>query len=578
MRLRVTPFAKGLALGSFAARVVPLADRVKMTENTALVSVQPKGWRLLRTALANRKAGTMLALGFSSGLPYALLIGTLNAWLGDAHIPMATIGVLAWIGLAYSFKFLWSPLVDRLNLPVIGVLGRRKGWILGCQVVLVFALVGLALTSPVSGLGQFALIALVAALASATQDVAIDAWRIDVADAVVPVELLSSLYQFGYRLAALVGGAFALFLAARLPWPTVYVLMAGLIALVALVTLGAPDTPRPPSDQTTAMADQPAPGLRAMSLVVVGLGWGWAIGSIGLFMVAMLRPAMPGVTRPSVADFTRGHAPLIVLATVGLPLVVAALTNRARVGKGGTGKVAAVDHLWLALVAPLAELSARLGWRVLVMIGLILSYTLCYNVWGSFALPFYLDYLHYAKDEVAFASKIFGIVMTMAGIALGGVLFARLGRMPTILVGAVLPMLGNFVYADLAEGAMHIDAVARVTGLSALGGLFGVDARILRLLVAISVENISTGIAGAAFVAYLSGQVSRSHTAVQYALLSSMTFLIGSLGKGIAGDTIDRFGYATMFRWTAVAGLVAISFVLLQWATARRTSPPANPA
>jgi len=155
----------------------------------------------------------------------------------------------------------------------------------------------------------------------------------------------------------------------------------------------------------------------------------------------------------------------------------------------------------------------------------------------------------------------------MAGIALGGVLFARLGRMPTILVGAVLPMLGNFVYADLAEGARHIDAVARFCGLSALGGVFGVDARMLRLLIAISVENVSTGIAGAAFVAYLSGQVSRRHTAVQYALLSSMTFLIGSLGKGIAGDTIDHLGYATMFRWTAVAGLVAVGFVLLEWVT-----------
>ena len=532
-----------------------------------------KGWRLLRMALVSRKAGIMLALGFSSGLPYALLLGTLNAWLGDVHVAMATIGVLAWIGLAYSFKFLWSPVVDRSSLPLIGALGRRKGWILGCQAVLVVALAGLALTDPGATLGRFALIALIAALASATQDVAIDAWRIDVADDVITIELLSSLYQFGYRLAALVGGAFALFLAARMPWPMVYGVMAGLLALIALITLGAPDTPRPIVDDTAAMVDQPAPLLRAGGLVVVALGWGWAIGSIGLFMVAMLGPVMPGVARPSVGDFTRGHAPLIVLATVGLPLLVAALTNRARSGEGVPGKVPAVDHLWLALVAPLAELSARLGWRVLITIGVILTYTLCYNMWSSsFAYPFYLEYLHYTKDEVAFASKIFGIFMTMAGITLGGVLFARLGRMPTILIGAVLPMLGNFVYADLAEGAVHIDAVARISGLSALGALCGIDARMLRLLVSISAENISTGIAAAAFVAYLSGKVSRSYTAVQYALLSSMTFLIGSLGKGIAGDAIDHLGYATMFRWTTVAGLVAVGFVLLEWVTMRNPS------
>ena len=532
-----------------------------------------KGWRLLRMALVSRKAGIMLALGFSSGLPYALLLGTLNAWLGDVHVAMATIGVLAWIGLAYSFKFLWSPVVDRSSLPLIGALGRRKGWILGCQAVLVVALAGLALTDPGATLGRFALIALIAAVASATQDVAIDAWRIDVADDVITIELLSSLYQFGYRLAALVGGAFALFLAARMPWPMVYGVMAGLLALIALITLGAPDTPRPIVDDTAAMVDQPAPLLRAGGLVVVALGWGWAIGSIGLFMVAMLGPVMPGVARPSVGDFTRGHAPLIVLATVGLPLLVAALTNRARSGEGVPGKVPAVDHLWLALVAPLAELSARLGWRVLITIGVILTYTLCYNMWSSsFAYPFYLEYLHYTKDEVAFASKIFGIFMTMAGITLGGVLFARLGRMPTILIGAVLPMLGNFVYADLAEGAVHIDAVARISGLSALGALCGIDARMLRLLVSISAENISTGIAAAAFVAYLSGKVSRSYTAVQYALLSSMTFLIGSLGKGIAGDAIDHLGYATMFRWTTVAGLVAVGFVLLEWVTMRNPS------
>lgn len=526
--------------------------------------IKPRGWRVLGAALASRKAAVMLALGFSSGLPYALLIGTLTAWLGDLHVAMATIGVLAWIGLAYSFKFLWSPLVDRLVLPGIGALGRRKGWILACQIVLVAALAGLALTDPVMALGRFALIALVAALASATQDVAIDAWRIDVADDRTPVELLSSLYQFGYRLAALVGGAVALVLAARMPWPWVFAIMAGLIGLVALVTLGAPDTPQPAQRGAAEMAGQPDPAIRTAALALVALGWGWAIVTIARFMIAMLAPVAPGAARPSVGDFTRSTAPLIVLATVGLPLVVAALTNRR------TPKAAAptlFDPLWLALVAPLAELSARLGWRVLVTIGMILTYTLCYNVWGSFALPFYLDKLHYSKDEIAFASKIFGVIMTMAGIAAGGALFVRLGRMPTILIGAVLPMLGNFVYADLAEGAMHIDAVARLTGIAALAGG---DLRLVRLLLAISAENLSTGIAGAAFVAFLSGKVSRSHTAVQYALLSSMTFLIGSLGKGIAGETIDHAGYAAMFRWTALAGLVAVGFVLLEWATQKR--------
>jgi PAT family beta-lactamase induction signal transducer AmpG len=231
-----------------------------------------------------------------------------------------------------------------------------------------------------------------------------------------------------------------------------------------------------------------------------------------------------------------------------------------------TGARTAMDHLYSALVAPLAELTGRLGWAVLIVIGFILTYTLCYNIWSSFAFPFYLDFLHYSKDEVAFASKVFGIFMTIFGISLGGYMFLRLGRVPTILIGAILPVFGNFVYADLAEGGRHIDLVAHTLFLDRLAATIGFDERMVRLLLAISFENISTGIAGAAFVAYVSGIVSKKFTAVQYALLSSLTFLVGSLGRGIAGESFDKYGYALVFRWTAAAGLLAVVFVLLEWA------------
>src|SRR5436305_9743880 len=118
---------------------------------------RPKGWKLLRAALATRKAATMLAFGFSSGLPFALLIGTLNAWLGDAKINLATIGVLSWIGLGYAFKFLWSPLVDRAKLPLLGNLGRRKSWIVLCQAGLIASFVGLGGSGPARAIGWFAL-------------------------------------------------------------------------------------------------------------------------------------------------------------------------------------------------------------------------------------------------------------------------------------------------------------------------------------------------------------------------------------------------------------------------------------
>ncbi|NMN03500.1 MULTISPECIES: MFS transporter [unclassified Novosphingobium] len=543
---------------------------------------KPKGWRLFKLALQSRKSATMLGFGFSSGLPYALLIGTLNAWLGEVKIDLATIGVLSWIGLSYSFKFLWSPLVDRLALPGLERLGRRKSWIALCQGVLVLSFAGLAATDPTRAIGTFALFAFLGALASATQDVAIDAWRIDVADEQASVELLSSIYQFGYRIASIVGGALALVMAGRMSWPLVYLLMAGLIGLVFVVTLRAPDTPRAEQGALHATLGQVGElnaSARTAALAVVGASWAWAIATIVLFMVKMLSPLGPGEKHPSVASFTRETGPLIVLATVAVPLLVSAVVNALKTRQVAVlaapdmdhGPVrTAMNHLYVALVAPLAELVGRLRWGVLIVVGMILTYTLCYNMWASFAFPFYLEFLHYSKDEVAFASKLFGIFMTIAGISLGGFLFVRLGRMPTILIGAVLPILGNFVYADLAEGAPLIDRVGHAIGLHALFGAFGFDDRMVRLLLAISFENISTGIAGAAFVAYMSGIVSRSYTAVQYALLSSLTFLIGSLGRGIAGEAFDLYGYATVFRYAALAGGLAVVFVLLEWARVSR--------
>ena len=519
----------------------------------------------------------MLAFGFSSGLPFALLIGTLNAWLGDAKINLATIGVLSWIGLAYAFKFLWSPLVDQLKLPLLGDLGRRKSWIVLCQAFLIVSFVGLGATDPATSIGWFAIFAVIGAFASATQDIAVDAWRIDVADETTPVELLSAVYQFGYRTASIVGGAFALFLAARIPWSAVYLVMAGLVVAVMIVALTAPDTKRPPRDVMEQALEQPgeiSTQVRLGALAIVGICWAWAIVTLALFMISMLAAQQAGTKPPSVADFTAKDGPWIIVATVFVPLAIAAGVNWLKAHKRGVqakgdphprGGRAVMNHIYGALVSPLAELSERLRWGVLIIIGFILTYALCYNIWSSFAFPFYLDYLHYTKDQVAFASKVFGIFMTMIGISLGGYLFGRIGRFPTVLIGAAVTPLGNLLYADLAEGGANIDAFAHALRLNNLLGMLGADDKMVRLLIAICYENIATGVALTAFVAYLSGIVSKKFTAVQYALLSSLTFLVGSLGRGVAGESFDKYGYALVFRWTAAAGLIAVFFVILEW-------------
>ncbi|WP_296617582.1 MFS transporter [Sphingomonas sp.] len=542
---------------------------------------RPKGWRLFVAALRTRKSASMLALGFSSGLPNALLIGTLTAWLGEVGVKMATIGVLSWIGLTYAFKFLWSPLVDRLQLPILGKLGRRKSWIVLCQGLMIVALLGIVVTDPAQQIGTFAMFAFLGSLGSATQDIAIDGWRIDVADEDAPVELLSAVNQLGYRAASIVGGAIALYMAARMSWPTVYLVMAVIMGLMLLIALGAPDTKRVPSEAVQALSEagEIRPRTRAVALLIVGISWIWAIGSLIGFMISMLADTPPGAPRPSPSDFLKYHGPAIVIATVLVPLAVAAVLNwlktQGRQVQSERDTVTspartAANHLYGALVAPLADLVARLGWGVLIVIGLILTYALCYNVWGSFAYPFYLEFMHYSKDEVAFASKVFGIIMSIIGVSLGGYLFAKIGRFPTVLIGAILPIFGNFVYADLADGSPHIDPVMHVLRLDSLAVAFGSDERMARLLLTISYENISTGLALAAFVAFLSGIVSKKFAAVQYAVLSSLTFLIGSLGKGMAGEMIDKYGYADVFRYVAAVGLLAILFVLLEWWRASR--------
>ena len=535
---------------------------------------KPKGLRLLGAAMKSRKTVIMLVFGFAAGLPYTLLIGTLNAWLGEWQINLATIGILSWIGLAYAFKFLWSPLVDRTPLPLLSRLGRRRSWLVLCQLLLVATFFALAASDPRLNIGAFALVAVIGAFASATQDVVIDAWRIDVADEQATVEILSSIYQFGYRIAALIGGALALVLSERMSWPAVYAVMGGFMALTLLATLMAPDTPRP-AEAEAAAARLRGPGAieprwRAIGLAIVGAGWAWAIWTVAAFMVRVLS-ATPGEPNPpNVGEFTRNFGPWIIAATVILPAIVAAMFNywqqQGRHVIEGTmappgGGARAVDHAYSALILPLSELVRRLGWGVVIALGLILSYRITDNIWGSFAFPFYLTELQYTGDEVAFASKVWGVFMTMAGIAIGGILFATVGRMPTLMVGAIVAAASNLLYADLASGAYFIDGFARLLQLDT----FGSDLRMVRLMIAIAGENVAGGLAGAAFVAYLSSITSREYSAVQYALLSSLTFLVGSLGRAAIGEAIDRIGYAPVFRFTALIGLIAVFFVFLEW-------------
>ncbi|QIG80333.1 AmpG family muropeptide MFS transporter [Stakelama tenebrarum] len=554
---------------------------------------KPRGLALLGAAFTNRKIGVMLAFGFAAGLPYALLLGTLYAWLSDAQVDLETMGVFSLIGLAYAFKFLWSPVIDRTAIPGLERLGRRKSWLIPAQFLLGMILIVLSLLNPQTSLGWFSLLAGVGAFASASQDITIDAWRVDVADEIATLDILSTVYQLGYRIAALAGGALALIIAERTGWPAVYFGMGVAMLVILCITFFAPDTPRPAeadgmTDHGLRAPGELKPRVRATALIVVGLLWSWALVTVIVFMVRSLGAAPED--RPNPTEFIQFYGPLIVAATVIVPSIIAAVLEHWRkTGKhvldaaepARTGIDRVLDHGYGALVLPLAELVGRLKWAAILVLALILSYRFTDAVWGTFAYPFYLGELQYTHDEVAIASKFFGVGMTMLGITLSAVLFSWIGRMATVVLGAVIAAASNILYADLAQGGGGLDAFGHFTGIYRIFEVFGSDDRFSRLLLAISGENISGGIAGAAFVAYLSSIASKRYSAVQYALLSSLTFLVGSLGRSALGKAIEDNGYAWVFYLTAAIGMIAVVLAALEWMRERANAyrdvaPPTN--
>lgn len=535
------------------------------------------GWKLFRAAITNRKMTIMLIFGFASGLPNVLLLGTLYAWLGEENVDLETMGVFSLIGLAYAFKFLWSPAVDLIKLPLLERLGRRRSWLLPIQLLLALSFILLSRLDPASYLGWFSLIAGLCAFASATQDIVVDAWRVDVADEKATLEVMSAVYQLGYRVATLVGGALALVAAARIGWPQVYLLMGFAMFAAVIATLFAPDTKRvePTAGGSAMMLHRNLPAkIRYSAIILVGAAWAWAIFTVLSFMVLSLT-AVPEL-RPNPTDFVKYSGPLIVIATVLLPAIIAGVLNGMsknahepeaadQVTSGGALRNF-LSHAYEALLMPLAEIVGRLKWGAVIALGIILTYRLTDSVWGPFALPFYLQELGYTNDQVAFASKFFGVGMTMAGIAAGAVMFVWMGRLLTLFLGACLAAATNLLYADLASGGAAIDVFGRLSGFYWAAANFGADDRFSRLLLAIAGENLAGGIAGAAFVAYLSSITSKQYSAVQYALLSSLTFLVGALGRGAIGETIEINGYVYVFVLSAALGLIAIVLCFAEWA------------
>jgi len=266
---------------------------------------EPQPWRKTIGIYFHPRVASMLFLGFSAGLPYLLVFSTLTAWLTEAGVSRASIGFFSWIGISYSIKILWAPVVDRVQLPLLGRwLGKRRSWILLAQLLIAAGLVGMALTEPAQNLSRFALLALLVAFGSATQDVAIDAWRIEAAS-VERQAAMSAVYVFAYRLALLVAGAGALYLVASSSWSGVYLMMALLMG-VGMLTVLLSKEPAVPTQPDRVLILQPVQDYLARSEHLLHC----LRPSVAWLIAAVVLP---------IGDFFKryGRQPLILLLVVG---------------------------------------------------------------------------------------------------------------------------------------------------------------------------------------------------------------------------------------------------------------------
>ena len=433
------------------------------TPPDASETAAPLSWRDALRVYREPATLRLLALGFSAGLPLLLVLGTLSFRLREAGVARTDIGYLSWVGLVYAFKWVWAPLVDRLPIPLLTrAMGRRRSWLLAAQAMVVAGLVGMAVSDPRAGLLPLVWCALLVAFGSATQDIALDAFRIESAETRKQAALAAA-YQTGYRLAMIWAGAGVLWIAA---WTEI----AGASGYQNL-------------------------GWRAAYLTMAA---SMAVGVLTVLLSA--EPAMRVLPAPrNAAEWLHG-----------------------------------------VLIAPFADFITRYKWQAALILALIAVYRISDVVMGIMANPFYVD-MGFTKDEVATVSKVYGVVMTLAGAFLGGVLSMRFGVMRVLMLGAVLSAASNLLFAWLASRGHDLTMLVFV----------------------VSADNLAGGIASAAFIAYLSSLTNISYSATQYALFSSLMLLLPKFLAGYSGVFVDTWGYAPFFVATAALGVPALLLVAL---------------
>jgi len=458
--------------------------------------------RPILQAFGNRRIAAMLLLGFASGLPLALSAGTLQAWLTVEGLDIRTIGFFALAGLPYTFKFVWAPLADRFEPPLVG---RRRSWLVVTQLGLAVLCFVMATLDPKTSVAAVGACAVAIAFLSASQDIVFDAYRTDLlhehergAGAAVSV--------LGYRLAMLVSGGLALILADQwLGWPGMFRAMAALFALMAAITLWAPATP--PTAPLASDVRRELVGFVAMLVAGVGTFWllrqlPWQLLGTGRFV-------------------SLGADTLMLLAAC-----VAALKAARRAG-------------FPSFLAPWDAFFSRE--RAAALLAMIVLYKLGDAFAGSLSTTFLIRGAGFTATEVGAVNKVLGLAATIVGALAGGAWLAKRPLYGSLMLFGVLQAVSNFGYWLLSV----------------------LPKDYLLMAAAIGFENLCGGMGTAAFVAFLMALTDRRFSAAQYALLSALS-AVGRVYVGPAsGVMVEAFGWPTFFVFTVGAALPGL--VLLRW-------------
>jgi PAT family beta-lactamase induction signal transducer AmpG len=488
----------------------------------------------------------MLFLGFSAGVPILLIFSTLSVWLREAGVQRATVTFFSWAALGYSFKFVWAPIIDRLPFFYLTArMGRRRGWLLVSQLALVTAVLWTSLFDPQHAITFTAIGAVLIGFSSATQDIVIDAYRIESAPKEMQ-SMLSSMYIAGYRMGMLVAGAGALWLADWWGnetydfkvWARVYRTMAAMMLVGITTTFIIPEP---------VIAGQRSGTFRGTPdyirfLIVFTI----AIGSFvaGFFLTGTVGQNIKAVLVENFGMMNRLAGFLTETGRLSFSIVLGGLVTWTMIRL----RVVTSGHIKETYIDPIGEFFQRYGTTALVILVLVGTYRISDILMGVIANVFYID-IGFTKTQIATYTKFWGLWATISGGFLGGILSVRYGVLKTLFLGALLSAATNVLFAYVA----------------------GQGPNELLLLMVILADNGSAGIAAAAFVAYLSSLTSVSFTAMQYAIFSSIMTLFPKIMAGYSGGLVDSWGYAVFFIGTAVVGIPVL--FLIVWA-GRLTKKP----